>query len=74
MNPTIDRVCFLASAIDPKALLINTYNTTPKIDPIDYKLGYKQSKWVTRISFVSEIPKGGKGYWEEQGSEWFGGI
>ena len=38
------------------------------------KLGYKLSKWVTKVTFASQIPKGGKGYWEEQGYEWFGGI
>ena len=57
---------FPASAIDPKALLINTYDTTPQIDPIDYKLVIDGE--------VSQIPQGGKGYWEEQGYEWFGGI
>lgn len=38
------------------------------------KLGYKQSKWVTKVNFASQIPQGGKGYWEEQGYEWFAGI
>jgi hypothetical protein len=36
--------------------------------------GYKLSKWVTKVTFASQIPKGGKGYWEEQGYEWFSGI
>jgi DMSO/TMAO reductase YedYZ molybdopterin-dependent catalytic subunit len=37
------------------------------------KLGYKQSKWVTRITLVGDLlPK--KGYWEDQGYEWFGGL
>jgi DMSO/TMAO reductase YedYZ molybdopterin-dependent catalytic subunit len=38
------------------------------------ELGYEQSKWVTKVTFVDRIPKGGKGYWEEQGYEWFAGI
>ena len=72
----------LASAIHPQTLLVYQMNGQPL--PVEngaplrlaapIKLGYKQSKWVTKISFVSEIPKGGKGYWEEQGYEWFGGI
>ncbi|HAJ59693.1 MAG TPA: oxidoreductase, partial [Cyanobacteria bacterium UBA8543] len=37
------------------------------------KLGYKQSKWVTRITLVSELLPT-KGYWEDQGYEWFAGL
>jgi DMSO/TMAO reductase YedYZ molybdopterin-dependent catalytic subunit len=72
----------LASAIHPQTLLAYQMNGEPIPDqngaplrlaaPI--KLGYKQSKWVTKVTFASQIPKGGKGYWEEQGYEWFGGI
>jgi DMSO/TMAO reductase YedYZ molybdopterin-dependent catalytic subunit len=72
----------LASALHPQTILADRMNG--EILPDDHgaplrlatpiKLGYKLSKWVTKISFVSQIPKGGKGYWEEQGYEWFGGI
>lgn len=72
----------LASALHPQTLLANRLNGQPLpaengaplrlATPI--KLGYKLSKWVTRVTFASQIPKGGKGYWEEQGYEWFGGI
>ena len=72
----------LASALHPQTLLADRMNGSILPDdngaplrlatPI--KLGYKLSKWVTKVSFVSQIPKGGKGYWEEQGYEWFGGI
>jgi DMSO/TMAO reductase YedYZ molybdopterin-dependent catalytic subunit len=72
----------LASALHPQTILANRMNG--EILPDDngaplrlatpIKLGYKLSKWVTKISFVSQIPQGGKGYWEEQGYEWFGGI
>jgi DMSO/TMAO reductase YedYZ molybdopterin-dependent catalytic subunit len=72
----------LASALHPQTLLADRMNGSPLpaangaplrlAAPI--KLGYKQSKWVTKVTFVSQIPKGGKGYWEEQGYEWFGGI
>jgi DMSO/TMAO reductase YedYZ molybdopterin-dependent catalytic subunit len=72
----------LASAIHPQTLLAYQMNGAPIPDdngaPIrlaaPIKLGYKQSKWVTKVTFVSQIPKGGKGYWEEEGYEWFGGI
>ena len=72
----------LASALHPQTILADRMNGAILPDdngaplrlatPI--KLGYKLSKWVTKVSFVSQIPKGGKGYWEEQGYEWFGGI
>ena len=72
----------LASALHPQTLLADRMNGEPL--PADngaplrlatpIKLGYKLSKWVTKVSFVSQVPKGGKGYWEEQGYEWFGGI
>jgi DMSO/TMAO reductase YedYZ molybdopterin-dependent catalytic subunit len=37
------------------------------------KLGYKQSKWVTQITLVKDLLPT-KGYWEDQGYEWFGGL
>ncbi len=71
----------LASAMHPQTLLAYHRNDEPiAVDngaplrlasPI--KLGYKQSKWVTRVSFLSELPKK-KGYWEDEGYEWFGGL
>jgi DMSO/TMAO reductase YedYZ molybdopterin-dependent catalytic subunit len=72
----------LASALHPQTLLADRMNGeilpdengAPLRLATPIKLGYKLSKWVTKVSFVSQIPKGGKGYWEEQGYEWFGGI
>jgi DMSO/TMAO reductase YedYZ molybdopterin-dependent catalytic subunit len=72
----------LASSLHPQTLLayqmngesLPAENGAPLRLAAPIKLGYKQSKWVTKVSFVSQIPKGGKGYWEEQGYEWFGGI
>ncbi len=71
----------LRSAMHPQTLLAYNRNDQPiAIDngaplrlasPI--KLGYKQSKWVTRMSFLSELPKK-KGYWEDDGYEWFAGL
>ncbi len=72
----------LASALHPQTLLASSKNGAPL--PIDngapirlaapIKLGYKQSKWVTQVTFSSQIPTGRSGYWEDQGYEWFGGI
>ena len=72
----------LASALHPQTLLAYQKNGSPL--PIangaplrlaaPIKLGYKQSKWVTRITFSSQIPSGRKGFWEDKGYEWFGGI
>ncbi|BAZ51543.1 oxidoreductase molybdopterin binding protein [Nostoc sp. NIES-4103] len=71
----------IASALHPQTLLAYEKNSKPL--PVDngaplrlaspIKLGYKQSKWVTRISLVSSLPPF-KGYWEDQGYEWFAGL
>jgi DMSO/TMAO reductase YedYZ molybdopterin-dependent catalytic subunit len=37
------------------------------------KLGYKMSKWVTRITLTSQLGRS-RGYWEDQGYEWFAGL
>ncbi|MBW4671493.1 MAG: molybdopterin-dependent oxidoreductase [Cyanomargarita calcarea GSE-NOS-MK-12-04C] len=71
----------LASAVHPQTLMAYQKNGQPlSVDngaplrlaaPI--KLGYKQSKWVTQIKLVSNLSPA-KGYWEDQGYEWFGGL
>jgi DMSO/TMAO reductase YedYZ molybdopterin-dependent catalytic subunit len=35
------------------------------------KLGYKLTKYLTRMDFTRERPGG---YWEDRGYPWFGGI
>lgn len=71
----------IASSLHPQTLLANQKNGQPL--PIEngaplrlaspIKLGYKQSKWVTQITLVNELlPL--KGYWEDQGYEWFAGL
>lgn len=71
----------LASALHPQTLLAYQRNGQPlSVDngaPIrlaaPIKLGYKQSKWVTRVRLVNQLlPQ--TGYWEDQGYEWFGGL
>ena len=71
----------LASVIHPQTLMAYQKNGQPlSVDngaPIrlasPIKLGYKQSKWVTQITFVSNLSPT-KGYWEDQGYEWFAGL
>ncbi len=72
----------LASALHPQTLLVDEKNGEPL--PVDFgaplrlaspiKLGYKLSKWVTRVTFVSQLDRRRKGYWEDQGYEWFAGL
>jgi DMSO/TMAO reductase YedYZ molybdopterin-dependent catalytic subunit len=71
----------LPSALHPQTLLAYQMNGQPL--PVDngapirlaapIKLGYKQSKWVTKVTVMNQLPSK-KGYWEDQGYEWFGGL
>jgi DMSO/TMAO reductase YedYZ molybdopterin-dependent catalytic subunit len=71
----------LASAVHPQTLLayekngepLPAENGAPLRLAAPTKLGYKQSKWVTKIILVSNLSRG-KGYWEDQGYEWFAGL
>ncbi|MCT0218698.1 molybdopterin-dependent oxidoreductase [Synechococcus sp. CS-1329] len=70
-----------ASAIHPQTLLATAMNRAPLpvangapvrlATPI--KLGYKLSKWVTRLRVVSSLGVR-RGTWEDQGYEWFAGL
>lgn len=70
-----------ASAIHPQTLLATAMNGAPLpvangapvrlATPI--KLGYKLSKWVTRLRVVSSLGVR-RGTWEDQGYEWFAGL
>ncbi|MBD2539451.1 molybdopterin-dependent oxidoreductase [Coleofasciculus sp. FACHB-SPT36] len=71
----------IASALHPQTLMAYQKNSQPLsvengaplrlASPI--KLGYKQSKWVTSITLVGDLLPY-KGYWEDQGYEWFAGL
>lgn len=71
----------IASVLHPQTLLAYQKNSAPL--PIEngaplrlaspIKLGYKQSKWVTRVTLVSQLLSE-RGYWEDQGYEWFAGL
>jgi DMSO/TMAO reductase YedYZ molybdopterin-dependent catalytic subunit len=69
----------LASAMHPQTILAYAFNDRPlgagRGAPVrlysPVKLGYKLTKYLTRISFTGERPGG---YWEDQGYPWFGGV
>jgi DMSO/TMAO reductase YedYZ molybdopterin-dependent catalytic subunit len=71
----------LATAVHPQTLLAYGMNGTdlPRANgaPIrlasPLKLGYKQSKWVTQIGFLSQLPAR-RGYWEDESYEWYAGL
>ncbi len=71
----------LASSLHPQTLMayqkngqpLSAENGAPLRLASPVKLGYKQSKWVTQITFVNQLMPM-KGYWEDQGYEWFGGL
>jgi len=69
----------LASAMHPQTILAYAWNDRPitiergaplrLYSPV--KLGYKLTKYLTRMTFTRERPGG---YWEDQGYPWLGGI
>jgi DMSO/TMAO reductase YedYZ molybdopterin-dependent catalytic subunit len=71
----------LASSVHPQTLmayqkngaLLSAENGAPLRLASPIKLGYKQSKWVTRITFENDLrPR--QGYWVDRGYEWFAGL
>jgi DMSO/TMAO reductase YedYZ molybdopterin-dependent catalytic subunit len=71
----------IAAAMHPQTLL--AYQKNDGLLPADHggplrlatpvKLGYKLSKWVTEVIVTDRLlPK--RGYWEDQGYDWFAGI
>jgi DMSO/TMAO reductase YedYZ molybdopterin-dependent catalytic subunit len=71
----------LASALHPQTLMAYQKNGQPL--PVEngaplrlaspIKLGYKQSKWVTKIILTQQLMPT-TGYWEDRGYEWFAGL
>jgi DMSO/TMAO reductase YedYZ molybdopterin-dependent catalytic subunit len=69
----------LKTASHPQTILAYAYNDRPLMmnhgaplrlySPL--KLGYKLTKYLTRMTFTTERPGG---YWEDQGYPWFGGV
>jgi DMSO/TMAO reductase YedYZ molybdopterin-dependent catalytic subunit len=75
----------LADAFHPQTILAYEMNGAPL--PVAHgaplrlrlerQLGYKQAKYIMRLAVVdslADIGKGGGGYWEDQGYEWYAGI
>jgi DMSO/TMAO reductase YedYZ molybdopterin-dependent catalytic subunit len=71
----------IASVLHPQTLLayqmngdaIPAANGAPLRLSAPIKLGYKQSKWVSKVTLLSQLPQK-RGYWEDEGYEWFGGL
>ncbi len=69
----------LKSAMHPETMLSYGFNDRELMPdhgaPLrlyaPHKLGYKLTKYLTRITFTAERPGG---YWEDQGYPWFGGV
>jgi DMSO/TMAO reductase YedYZ molybdopterin-dependent catalytic subunit len=73
-------------AFHPQTLLAYDLNGAPLIEGhgaplrlrVERQLGYKQAKFIKRITLVDRIDnifRGGGGYWEDvAGYEWYGGI
>lgn len=69
----------LESALHPQTVLAYGFNGedlsadhgAPLRVYAPHKLGYKLTKYLTRITFTDERPGG---YWEDQGYPWFGGV
>ena len=69
----------LESALHPQTILAYGFNgadiTAAHGAPLrvyaPHKLGYKLTKYLTRITFTDERPGG---YWEDQGYPWYGGV
>ena len=69
----------IASAMHPQTILADGFGGRPiapdhgaplrLYSPI--KLGYKLTKYLTRVTFTADKPGG---YWEDQGYPWFGGL
>jgi DMSO/TMAO reductase YedYZ molybdopterin-dependent catalytic subunit len=70
------------TAEHPQTLLVSRMNGAPLpaangaplrlASPL--KLGYKQSKWVTRIRLLAALDPLRRGTWEDQGYEWYAGL
>ena len=69
----------MKSAMHPETLLAYGFNDRELMPdhgaPLrlyaPHKLGYKLTKYLTRITFTDQRPGG---YWEDQGYPWFGGV
>ena len=69
----------LASAVHPQTLIVYAMDGrwlgpghgAPARVHSPVKLGYKNTKYLTRVVFM---PKPNGGYWTDEGYEWYGGV
>ncbi|MCW6510468.1 molybdopterin-dependent oxidoreductase [Lichenifustis flavocetrariae] len=64
-------------AYDMNGMALPVAHGAPLRLRLERQLGYKMAKYVMRIAVVDHldgIGKGGGGYWEDQGYEWYAGI
>ena len=72
----------MQSALHPQTLAcwemygrpLNRGHGAPLRIVIPTKLGYKQPKYVEKIVVTNVPHRGHRGYWEDQGYSWFGGL
>jgi DMSO/TMAO reductase YedYZ molybdopterin-dependent catalytic subunit len=72
----------MASALHPQTLAcwemygrpLNRGHGAPLRIVIPTKLGYKQPKYVEKMVVTNVLRPGHRGYWEDQGYSWFGGL
>ena len=71
----------MASAMHPQSLLcyemygkpIDRGHGAPLRLQLPTKLGYKQAKYITKLE-VTNVLRPERGYWEDQGYSWYGGL
>lgn len=72
----------MASALHPQSLLcyemygqpLDRKHGAPLRLQMPTKLGYKQAKYLETLRVTSVLKPDHKGYWEDQGYSWFGGL
>lgn len=72
----------MASALHPQTLAcwqmygrpLNRGHGAPLRIVIPTKLGYKQPKYVEKMVVTNVLRPGHRGYWEDQGYSWYGGL
>jgi len=72
----------MASLLQPQSLLcyemygkpLDRGHGAPVRLQLPTKLGYKQAKYLTTFRVTNVLSPGKRGYWEDQGYAWFGGL
>jgi DMSO/TMAO reductase YedYZ molybdopterin-dependent catalytic subunit len=72
----------MASVLHPQSLLcyemygkpLDRGHGAPLRLRVPTKLGYKQAKYLTTLRVTNVLRPGKRGYWEDQGYAWYGGL